>query len=68
MNNMYNFIFGNKVTITEKTLIQNNINIINKKDLLIDRRNCIAITGSGKFYTGTLKNEPISIKVKMKIK
>lgn len=61
---MFNFIFGNKATITEKVLEQNKIKIIPKHDLTIDKKNCIAITGSGKFHQGNYKNEPVTIKVK----
>ncbi len=60
---MMNYFFGSKVTITEKTLQQNNIPIINRGEVYIDKRNMLAITGSGKFYTATYRNEPASIKV-----
>jgi hypothetical protein len=58
-----NYFFGSKVTITEKTLQQNNIPIINKREVYVDKRNMLATTGSGRFYTGTYKNDPVSIKV-----
>jgi hypothetical protein len=60
---MFNFIFGNKSTITEKVLEQNKIKTIPKQELAIDKKNCVAITGSGKFFQGTYKNEPVTIKV-----
>jgi hypothetical protein len=61
---MFNFIFGNKATIDNKVLEQNNINIISRKDLILDKNSLSAITGSGRFYKGTYKGEPVSIKVK----
>ena len=61
---MFNFIFGSKSNINEKTLEQNGVKIIPKIELKIDKNNCIAITGSGKFYKGLYKNEAVSIKVK----
>jgi hypothetical protein len=61
---MFNFLFGNKSTIDGKTLEANKINQISKKELTIDKSYLMAITGSGKFYKGTYKGEPVSIKVK----
>jgi hypothetical protein len=60
---MFNFIFGNKSTINEKTLEQNKVKIIPRAEIRIEKNNCIAITGSGKFYKGIYKNEAVSIKV-----
>ncbi len=60
---MLNYIFGSKSNITEKVLEQNKIKIISKQEITIDKKNCMAITGSGKFYNGTYKNEPATIKV-----
>jgi hypothetical protein len=60
---MFNFIFGSKSTINEKVLEQNKIKTILKQDLSIDKKNCVAVTGSGKFYQGTYKKEPVTIKV-----
>jgi hypothetical protein len=61
---MFNFIFGNKTTINEKTLEQNKIKIIPRNEIKVERNNCLAITGSGKFYKGIYKNEAVTIKVK----
>jgi len=60
---MFNFIFGNKSTINEKTLEQNGVKLIPKGEINIQKNNCIAITGSGKFYKGIYKNDAVSIKV-----
>jgi hypothetical protein len=60
---MFGFIWGNKTNITEKTLEGYNVQIIPKPEVKIDKSQCIAITGSGKFYKGTFKNEAVSVKV-----
>ena len=64
---MLGYLFGNKTTINEKTLEQNRIKIIQKQDLKVENKVCIAVTGSGKFYKGLYKNEPVSVKVKTSI-
>jgi hypothetical protein len=61
---MFNFIFGNKQSLDEKVLEANKITQLNKKDITINKSSLMAITGSGKFYAGTMKGEPVSIKVK----
>jgi hypothetical protein len=60
---MFNFIFGNKSQINEKILEQNKIKIILKQDIKVEKNNCLAVTGSGKFYKGLYKNEAVTIKV-----
>lgn len=60
---MLGFLWGNKAFINEKTLEQNKVKIIHKSDLKIDKTSCMAITGSGKFFKGTLRNEAVTIKV-----
>lgn len=60
---MINYLFGKSSNITEKILTQNNIPIINKAELKIDKSNCIAVTGSGKFYKASYQNHAVSIKV-----
>jgi hypothetical protein len=62
---MFNFFFGSKSIITEKTLEQNKIKIVSKADVKIEKNNCIAVTGSGKFYKAMYKNEPVSVKVRI---
>jgi hypothetical protein len=62
---MFNFLFGNKTSIDGKALEANKINIINAKEVSIDKKSQMAITGSGKFYKGTYRGEPVSIKVKL---
>ena len=61
---MFNFLFGSKTIITEKTLEQNKIRIIPKTEIKVEKNNCIAVTGSGKFYKAMYKNEAVSVKVK----
>jgi hypothetical protein len=65
---MFNYLFGSKTTITEKILEQNNIKVINKSDIKFDRKTVLAVTGSGKFYHGTSKNEPVTVKVSNTLK
>jgi len=60
---MFNYIFGSKTTINEKTLERNNIKIINIKDIKINKTQIIALTATGKFYNATYKNEAVSIKI-----
>jgi hypothetical protein len=54
---------GNKAIVTEKMLEQNKIKLINKQDLKVDKTNLLAVTGSGKFYKGTLNNEAVTVKI-----
>ena len=56
------FTFKGSVKITEKIIEQYGIPIISYKDIKIDK-DPIALTGSGKFYKGTYKKAPCSIKV-----
>ena len=56
------FTFKGSVKITEKIIEQYGIPIIAFKDIKIDK-DPIALTGSGKFYKGTYKKAPCSIKV-----
>ena len=56
------FTFKGSVKITEKIIEQYGIPIISYKDIKIDK-DPIALTGSGKFYKGTYKKSPCSIKV-----
>ncbi len=60
---MFKYLFGGKAFVNEKILEQNNIKIISKSDLKIDKNNIIATTGSGKFYNGLFKNEHVTVKV-----
>ena len=60
---MFNFFFGNKTTISEKTLEQNKVRILSKSELKIEKNNPIVVTGSGKFFKGFYKKEPVSVKV-----
>jgi serine/threonine protein kinase len=60
---MLNYFFGSKTLVNEKTLERNNINIINFKDIKINKNQTIALTASGRFYNGTYKNEAVSVKI-----
>ena len=40
---MFNFIFGNKSTINEKTLEQNGVKLIPKGEINIQKNNCIEL-------------------------
>lgn len=62
-------VFGNlfyglyyKPKIKEETLIASKIPIISKNNITINKNEEITITGSGKFYRGEYKGEPVSIK------
>lgn len=57
-------MFGGKQSaINEKMLNDNNIPIIKKTDLTIDKNNEIAVTASGKFYLGKLKGSNCTVKI-----
>ena len=60
---MLNYIFGSKSLVNEKLLERNHIQIINYKDIKINKNQVTALTASGKFYNGTYKNEAVSIKI-----
>ena len=60
---MLNFFKSSPPKITEKMLIETKIKILLREDLIINKSSEIALTGSGKFYKGTYKNWPVSIKV-----
>lgn len=60
---MLNFFKSSPPKITEKMLIDTKIKILLREDLIINKSSEIALTGSGKFYKGTYKNWPVSIKV-----
>jgi hypothetical protein len=62
---MINYLFGNKPSIDASLLEANKINQINRKEIVMDKYSLMTITGSGKFYKGTWKGEPVSIKVKI---
>lgn len=57
-------MFGGKQSaINEKMLNDNNIPIVKKADLTIDKNNEIAVTASGKFYLGKLKGSNCTVKI-----
>jgi hypothetical protein len=60
---MFDYFFG-KNKVNEKQLETNKIKVLNKKDIIFDKNHIVTITGTGKFYSGTYKNTPASIKVR----
>ena len=60
---MLNFFKSSPPKITEKMLIDSKIKILLREDLSFDKSKVIAFTGSGKYYKGTYKNWPVSVKV-----
>ena len=57
------FISGKQSAITEKLLFDNNITIIKKNDLQIDKSAEIASMTNGKFYVGKYKQAKCSVKI-----
>ncbi len=57
------YFFGPKSLITEKNLQTNNIPLINFNDLKINKKQIVAITASGRFYSATYNNEAVTVKI-----
>ena len=56
------FFNSNPPKVTENMLIETETPIIKKEEVVIEKKKIITKTGSGIFYKGTYKNNPVSIK------
>ena len=56
------FFNSNHSKVTESMIIETETPIIKKNELVIEKKKIITKTGSGIFYKGTYKNNPVSIK------
>ena len=56
------FFNSNPPKVDENMIIETETPIIKKQELIIEKKKIITKTGSGIFYKGTYKNNPVSIK------